>query len=79
VGVPRLPVIGFGCEPGGTRVPVSTHEVDPEQAPGDEAPTDENSAGENTCPECDGTGERDGQPCENCGGSGKIVEAIGGG
>lgn len=47
--------------------------------PGDEAPPDEPSAGENICPWCKGTGTVDGEQCAHCGGSGKIVEAIGGG
>ena len=47
--------------------------------PGDEAPADEPSAGENACPECGGSGRKDGAECRNCEGSGRIVEAIGGG
>ena len=54
-------------------------ETDPERAPGDEAPPDENSAGENICPECGGSGTDAGEPCDICGGSGKVIEAVGGG
>jgi RecJ-like exonuclease len=50
-----------------------------ELEPGDEAPPEEPSAGENVCPACDGSGKADGETCENCGGSGKVIEAIGGG
>jgi hypothetical protein len=46
---------------------------DPELAPGDEAPEEEPSAAENICPECGGDG------CDNCGGTGTVVEAVGGG
>ena len=48
-------------------------------APGDEAPPEEPSAGVNACPECGGSGVRDGEKCSNCEGSGKVVEALGGG
>jgi RecJ-like exonuclease len=50
-----------------------------EQKPGDEAPAEEPSSGENVCPECEGSGEKDGARCPNCEGTGKINEAIGGG
>ncbi len=50
-----------------------------EMVPGDEAPPDHPSAAEDACPACEGTGQRDGQPCENCRGSGVVIEAIGGG
>jgi hypothetical protein len=56
-----------------------TESSDPKMRPGDEAPKDEPSAGENLCPECGGSGELDGKRCENCEGSGRITEAIGGG
>jgi RecJ-like exonuclease len=46
--------------------------------PGDEAPRGTPGTGEDVCPECHGTGRLDGQKCENCGGSGKIIRAIGG-
>jgi len=34
--------------------------------------------GENICPGCDGRGEVDGEQCATCGGSGKVVEPVGG-
>jgi len=49
------------------------------QKPGDEAPADEPSSGENVCPECEGSGEKDGAECPSCESTGKINEAIGGG
>lgn len=49
------------------------------QSPGDEAPPSEPSSGENVCPECEGSGSKDGAECPNCEGTGKINEAIGGG
>jgi hypothetical protein len=50
-----------------------------EQKPGDEAPSSEPSSGENICPECEGSGQKDGAECPNCEGTGKVNEAIGGG
>lgn len=48
--------------------------------PGDEAPAGTPGTGEDICPACRGSGKTgDGQPCPNCGGSGTIVEGIGGG
>jgi hypothetical protein len=47
--------------------------------PGDEAPPEDPSAAENICPACGGSGEADGGTCPNCEGTGRIVEAIGGG
>jgi DnaJ-class molecular chaperone len=46
--------------------------------PGDEALPGTPGTGEDVCPQCHGKGRVDGLRCENCGGSGKIVEAIGG-
>ena len=47
--------------------------------PGDEAPADEPSAGENTCPACGGSGRRGDAECQDCEGTGKVIEGIGGG
>jgi len=46
--------------------------------PGDEAPPGTPGTGENFCPVCHGDGRVDGVPCANCGGTGKIVQGIGG-
>ena len=46
--------------------------------PGDEAAPGTPGTGEDICPECNGTGKAEAAECENCGGTGKIVEAIGG-
>jgi len=46
--------------------------------PGDEAPPGTPGTGEDVCPECHGTGRIRGVRCENCGGTGKIIRAIGG-
>lgn len=46
--------------------------------PGDEAEPGTPGTGENICPDCRGTGRRDGELCPNCGGTGRIIEGIGG-
>ena len=47
--------------------------------PGDEAPPDTQNAGENTCPTCGSSGRHGGRECPECSGTGRIVEAVGGG
>ena len=34
--------------------------------------------GEDVCPACQGKGKRDGRACSNCGGTGRVIKAIGG-
>lgn len=46
--------------------------------PGDEAPPGTPGTGENICPVCGGSGRIDGKSCENCGGTGVVIEGIGG-
>jgi hypothetical protein len=46
--------------------------------PGDEAPPETPGTGENLCPSCRGSGRFQDEPCEICGGSGRITEGIGG-
>jgi RecJ-like exonuclease len=45
---------------------------------GDEATPGTPGTGEDVCPQCNGKGKIDGATCANCGGSGKVVRAIGG-
>lgn len=48
--------------------------------PGDEGPESAPGTGEDICRRCRGTGKLDGgEVCPDCGGSGRIVEGIGGG
>ena len=48
-------------------------------SPGDEAPAGTPGAGENICPDCSGSGRHDGAgPCSTCGGTGRVIEAVGG-
>lgn len=54
-------------------------ETNPTSAnPGDEAAPGTPGTGEDICPECHGSGVIAAKSCENCGGTGKIVRAIGG-
>jgi DnaJ-class molecular chaperone len=46
--------------------------------PGDQARLGTPGAGESICPLCRGRGVVDGETCENCSGTGVIVEGIGG-
>jgi hypothetical protein len=50
----------------------------PDVNPGDQARPGTPGTGENICPECGGKGTRDGKPCTNCGGTGKVIEGVGG-
>ena len=46
--------------------------------PGDQAPPGSTQTGENVCPKCSGKGKSaDGSRCENCGGTGKVIEIVG--
>ena len=49
-----------------------------QRAPGDEAAPGTPGTGEDICPQCQGTGKRQGKRCENCAGTGKIIRGIGG-
>ena len=46
--------------------------------PGDQAPPGSAGTGENICPKCGGKGSVHGQSCEHCGGTGKVIEGVGG-
>ncbi|MGD9510502.1 MAG: hypothetical protein AB7I59_03895 [Geminicoccaceae bacterium] len=45
---------------------------------GDEAEPGTPGTGEALCPVCSGSGRIDGETCQNCRGTGKIVDGIGG-
>lgn len=47
--------------------------------PGDEGPPDAPGVGEDQCGVCRGTGMVEGHPCMVCGGTGKVLQGIGGG
>lgn len=47
--------------------------------PGDEAPPGTPGTGEDLCPACHGSGRISGASCQECGGTGKVTRAIGGG
>ncbi len=46
--------------------------------PGDEAAAGTPGTGENLCRNCNGSGRIEGGDCPECGGTGKIIEGIGG-
>ena len=50
----------------------------PPPHPGDQAPPGSQSAGENICPDCGGDGRREGRACDTCGGTGRVLQTIGG-
>jgi DnaJ-class molecular chaperone len=45
--------------------------------PGDEVPAGTPQSGENLCRHCKGSGRVKGEPCPDCGGSGKVVVLVG--
>jgi hypothetical protein len=47
--------------------------------PGGEAPPDVPGVGEDLCGACHGTGKVEGTRCMVCGGTGKVLQGIGGG
>lgn len=47
--------------------------------PGDQAEPGTPGAAENTCPACAGTGKLENAPCEECNGTGIVIDGIGGG
>ena len=53
--------------------PTTTH-----LAPGDQAAPGTPGTGETVCPDCGGSGQRNGRDCPTCEGSGKLTVGIGG-
>jgi len=48
-----------------------------QQNPGDEAPAGTPQTAEALCAECSGSGQRDGNVYQSCGGSGRVVAIVG--
>jgi hypothetical protein len=59
--------------------PESVHPDRPKLNPGDQAEPGTPGAGENICRECQGTGKIGPKDCPICGGTGIVIEEIGGG
>jgi hypothetical protein len=57
---------------------VENKPVEPRMSPGDQAPPGTPGAGENICPKCGGRGSVRGEQCDHCGGTGKVIEGVGG-
>jgi hypothetical protein len=49
-----------------------------DMTPGDQAPPGTPGTGENICPKCSGKGRIDGKECTHCGGTGKVIQGVGG-
>lgn len=47
--------------------------------PGDDAAPGTPGTGEDICRDCKGSGRMDGKTCPTCGGTGKVIEGVGGG
>jgi DnaJ-class molecular chaperone len=45
--------------------------------PGDEARPGSPQTAENACPDCGGSGRRDGKACRTCDGTGRITSIVG--
>ena len=51
--------------------------VDEKRKPGDEARPGSPQTAENICPDCSGSGRRDGETCKTCDGAGRIISIVG--
>ena len=63
----------------GTSGTQSSRQSEAQVNPGDDARAGTPGAGENVCPDCKGSGRLSNAPCKTCGGTGKVIEGIGGG
>jgi hypothetical protein len=52
--------------------------VKPPLNPGDQASPGTPGTGESLCPDCSGTGKLKGKECATCGGTGRVIQGIGG-
>lgn len=68
---------GRSDQPAGQRAGEPTG-ASPPMSPGDEAPAGTPGTGEDLCPDCGGSGKRDGRECPTCQGTGKVTVGIGG-
>jgi DnaJ-class molecular chaperone len=65
-------------KPKGDRAAATRQPVQPEMNPGDEAVESTPGTGEDVCPVCRGAGVIGTRPCDDCGGTGKVIVGIGG-
>ena len=56
--------------------PVAQQQGADMMAPGDEAPPGTPGTGEDVCPDCGGSGRREGEECNTCLGRGRVIKAI---
>jgi hypothetical protein len=64
-----------GEEDPGASIDVPDAGASPAISPGNEAAP---GPGEEVCPDCEGSGKRDGRECRTCQGSGRVTVGIGG-
>jgi hypothetical protein len=72
---PRTPPDRDGPERPAVPVPAGG----PAMRPGDQAPPGTPGTGEDICHTCQGRGIRDGRPCPECQGTGRVTVGLGGG
>ncbi|AYD65757.1 hypothetical protein DVB37_18920 [Achromobacter sp. B7] len=58
--------------------PQTTPSAQQDINPGDDAAPGTPGTGEVDCPDCSGSGQLNDRPCQTCGGTGKVVKAVGG-
>ena len=68
----------MGNNPGNTNQSSTVQQEGTKLNPGDQAQPGTPGAAENVCPDCKGSGKVGAQPCQTCGGTGKVITEVGG-